>query len=172
MSVAIGPLSRSIYAETQEGEMRRLFDVMTAAVADSGGWEDRGRLLLDVLDLAESASQDAGSPVMPGVREADDRACANDDLAAGAAFGSLVPLVVGVILERLAEAEIASVEQAAYYILSVHPEHQRAADAWLRADRARLQAFRDFLRDHRDYRAVFEASAGIEDGLHLGDEQD
>jgi hypothetical protein len=160
MPVPIRRLARSIYEETGDAEMRRLFDALAHSVAEGDGWPARRRAMLDVLSLAARLAEDAGD-----VPEA-----ANDE--SEALFLTLVPLVVGVVLERLGESTVDSVDQAAFYVLSAHPEHQEAADGWIRADRERLMAFRAFLRAEPDYRRLFEASAGFEQGLDLDRDPD
>jgi hypothetical protein len=68
---------------------------------------------------------------------------------------ALLPVHVAALLEGLAEEEVSSVDQAAFYLLSAHPEHQEAADAWLQATRERQKAFLKFLSANPFYAAQY-----------------
>jgi hypothetical protein len=75
---------------------------------------------------------------------------------------------IGGILEKLAEPEISSVEQAAFYVLSAHPEHQEAAERWVEADPKHMKAFRKFLKANRYYKNLMEDGAEIHGGNLTG----
>ncbi|HYD31363.1 MAG TPA: hypothetical protein VEB64_10980 [Azospirillaceae bacterium] len=81
---------------------------------------------------------------------------ANADGEEGLDFPEMLPLYVGALLERLEETEIRCAEQAAVYILSIHREHQEAAEAWLIADWRNGKAFKKLLRADRRYAGVLE----------------
>ena len=79
-------------------------------------------------------------------------------------FVNVVPYFIGGILEKLGETEIASIEQAAFYILSEHQEHQDAADQWLQANPSkREKAFKKFIKANRYYREL------LKDGTQIGE---
>ena len=75
-----------------------------------------------------------------------------------ARFGEVLPFYVGGILEILAEERIASAEQAAIYILSIHPEHQAAAEAWMMADPKNAKAVRKVVRGDRRFAALLKTA--------------
>ena len=63
------------------------------------------------------------------------------------------------MLEKLAEPGLSSVEQAAFYVLSAHPEHQEAAERWVEADPKHMKAFRKFLKANTYYKNIMEDGA-------------
>ena len=65
-------------------------------------------------------------------------------------------LAEGVILEVLGETRVSSVEQAACYILSAHPEHQKAGWDWIDADYGNWRAFKKLLRADRRYAFYYD----------------
>ncbi|HYG91891.1 MAG TPA: hypothetical protein VD978_37210 [Azospirillum sp.] len=75
-----------------------------------------------------------------------------------ARFGELLPFYVGAILETLGEERIASAEQAAVYVLSIHPEHQAAAEAWMMADPRNAKAVRKVVRGDKRFAALLKTA--------------
>ena len=124
-------------------------------------------------ELREMAAPGAGAP--PGVAapdgaqgrldlpEPDDNEL--EEWLPEDPFAVVVPLYVGAILERLEEPSIMCLEQAAFYFLSTHPEHQEAAKAWLEADPKRLSLFRKFIRANPGYDDAARRIMADEDGL-------
>ena len=74
-------------------------------------------------------------------------------------FRNVLPLYVGAILEGLNEDAITGPEQAAVYILSIHPEHQSAAEAWMLADPRNGKAVRRLMKADRRYRQLMDRMA-------------
>lgn len=154
---------RSIAEDVRSGanwvvRKRKLLDTLLAIEAAIGGTPNEALIgddsdfaaLRDEIRKMEEAAQAAAA----AAGEAPDEPLDEDELAAAAneiAFLTGLPTYVGAVLEMLDESEITSVEQAAFYHLSAHAEHQRAADAWFDADIRNDKAFRKFLRANRDY---------------------
>jgi len=82
-----------------------------------------------------------------------------EDVASPADFRNVLPLYVGAILEGLNEEAVTSPEQAAIYILSIHPEHQAAAEQWMLADPRNGKAVRKLMRSDRRYRQLMDRMA-------------
>lgn len=77
---------------------------------------------------------------------------------APARFGELLPFYIGAILETLAEDRIASAEQAAVYVLSIHPEHQAAAEAWMLAAPRNARSVRKVVRGDKRFAALLKTA--------------
>jgi hypothetical protein len=75
-----------------------------------------------------------------------------------ARFGEVLPFYVGAILETLGEERIASAEQAAIYVLSIHPEHQAAAEAWMIADPKNAKAVRKVVRGDKRFATLLKTA--------------
>lgn len=119
-------------------DQRDLFQTLVGLVAAEPDWRERKALLLRIVeklrDGFESNRRQVGSNLP---------------------FMALLPVHMGAILERLEEEAVTSEEQAAFYLLSVHPEHQEAADAWLQGTRARQKGFLKFLNANPFYAALY-----------------
>jgi hypothetical protein len=70
-------------------------------------------------------------------------------------FAEVLPFYVGAVLEQLGETKIERPEQAAFYLLSCHPEHTEAAQSWLQQG-GNLKRFQKFVDDTPDYEAILE----------------
>jgi hypothetical protein len=70
-------------------------------------------------------------------------------------FAEVLPFYVGAVLERLGETKLDRPEQAAFYLLSCHPEHTEAAQSWLQQG-SNLKRFQKFVDDTPDYEAILE----------------
>jgi len=70
-------------------------------------------------------------------------------------FAEVLPFYVGAVLERLGETKLERPEQAAFYLLSCHPEHTEAAQSWLQQG-SNLKRFQKFVDDTPDYEAILE----------------
>jgi hypothetical protein len=70
-------------------------------------------------------------------------------------FAEVLPFYVGAVLEQLGETKIERPEQAAFYLLSCHPEHTEAAQSWLQQG-TNLKRFQKFVDDTPDYEAILE----------------
>lgn len=173
---------RSIAEEIREGanwvvRKRRLLDTLLAIEAAIGGSPNEA-LVGDGSDFAalraeiQKMEEEAHAAAVAAGETPDDP-LDDDELAAAAneiAFLTGLPTYVGTVLELLDEAEITSVEQAAFYHLSAHAEHQRAADAWFDADIRNDKAFRKFLRANRDYSDLLDRFEEMLDVVEDGPE--
>src|SRR3954447_11870379 len=82
-------------------------------------------------------------------------------------FAEVLPFYVGAVLEQLGETKIERPEQAAFYLLSCHPEHTEAAQSWLQQG-GNLKRFQKFVDDTPDYEAILE----MMDEHYDGDDDD
>ena len=160
MAIPIPPLTKSVYQDVSDDGYRNTFDELSARLSAQNNWFVRKKILLDTLKALEIViqyenltAQNAGEKV-----EKDPRT----------EFLNVVPYFIGGILEKLAEPEISSVEQAAFYVLSAHPEHQEAAERWVEADPKHMKAFRKFLKATRYYKNLMEDGAEIYGGNLTG----
>ncbi|WP_448189363.1 hypothetical protein [Azospirillum sp. sgz301742] len=186
---AIAKPENSVF-DTAPEELRPVLDSIVEAVQADANWKVRKKTLLDALLVVETMSQlsprqqEAFEALMTGIEdgsmsEADAKAAmdaieanlGNDEEEDGeedegedgvAASAEVLPVFIGAVLERLGEDRIVSAEQAAVYILSVHPEHYEAAEEWLQADIKNAKAFKKLLRADRRYAALFEMLLGEE----------
>lgn len=94
----------------------------------------------------------------------------DDDLDPEGLFLASLPMYMAAILERLGESRIVCVEQAAFYLLSAHPEHQEAAQQWIEADYRNERSYRKFLRAQRYYRSVLERGVAAADPFDEAEE--
>jgi 3-oxoadipate enol-lactonase len=106
-------------------------------------------------------TEPAGGPsddaALPAIADED----LDEDLLPEDPFAIIAPVYIGAILERLGEQHIVCLEQAAFYFLSTHPEHNEAATQWIEADQKRLRLYQKFLRANPGYRgAVRRIMAG------------
>jgi len=81
-------------------------------------------------------------------------------------FAEVLPFYVGAVLERLNESQIDRPEQAAFYLLSCHPEHIDAAQGWMQEPN-NLKRFQKFVDATPDYEAILEMM-----DEHYGEEGD
>jgi hypothetical protein len=151
MAVLIPSLTKSVYSDVSDDGYRKTFDELSAKLSTENNWFARKKLLLNTLQALEIVieyenlmAQEAGEKV-----EEDSR---NE-------FLRVVPYFIGGILEKLAEREISSAEQAAFYVLSSHPEHQEAAERWLEANPKHMKAFKKFVKSNKYYRKIMEDGA-------------
>jgi hypothetical protein len=86
-------------------------------------------------------------------------------------FAEVLPFYVGAVLEQLGETKIERPEQAAFYLLSCHPEHTEAAQSWLQQG-GNLKRFQKFVDDTPDYEAILEMMDEHYDGDDDDDDQD
>jgi hypothetical protein len=158
---------------------RRLLDTLLAIEAAIGGMPNEA-LIGEDSDFAALRSEiqkmeEEANAAAVAAGEAPTDPLDEEELAAAAneiAFLTGLPTYVGAVLELLGENEIASVEQAAFYHLSAHAEHQRAADEWFDADIRNDKAFRKFLRANRDYSDLLDRFEEMLDVVEDGIEDD
>jgi len=175
---AIAKPEHSVF-DTAPEELRPVLESLVEAAQADANWKVRKKTLLDALLVVETMTQlspkqqEAFEALMAGmedgsISEAEAKARMDaieeaDDEDEGGEGVDILPMFIGAVLERLGEDRITSVEQAALYILSVHPEHYEAAEDWLQADEKNATAFRKLLRSDRRYAGLFEALLGEED---------
>jgi hypothetical protein len=110
-----------------------------------------------------------GGVVTPANDEGDEVEIVED-------FAEVLPFYVGAVLERLGETKLDRPEQAAFYLLSCHPEHTEAAQSWLQQG-SNLKRFQKFVDDTPDYEAILEMmdehyDGDDDDDLDEDDEED
>lgn len=170
--VTIDAISDPILAKAEiPAPMGEVLRTLADKVAAGSNWKVRKKALIDVVEgldammalgEAEAAfvdDPDADPPL-------DDPPDDDPEADAGAVDGDLdvpefdvvdvLPAYVGAILEVLGETTVASVEQAACYILSAHPEHQKAGWDWIDADYGNWRAFKKLLRADRRYAFYYD----------------
>lgn len=131
--------AQTAWADFDE-EQVQLFETLVSLLAAEQGWRERKSLFFRIIEK---------------LREGFERN--RREVGSNLPFMALLPVHLGAILERLGEERIEELEQAAFYLLSVHPEHQGAADAWLQATRERQKAFLKFLGANPFYATLFRA---------------
>ncbi|MBP2300048.1 hypothetical protein [Azospirillum picis] len=159
---AVSPPARSVF-ETSPERLRPFLEGLAARVAGGSNWMVRKKTICDLLlgldaffalPAAERQAMMAGGASGSGAPVDDsDQAGGPED------FRKVLPLYVGAILEGLGETELSSPEQAAIYLLSIHPEHQAAAEAWMLADPRHGKAVRRLMRSDRRYRQLMDRMA-------------
>lgn len=181
---AIAKPEHSVF-DTAPEELRPVLESLVEAVQGDANWKVRKKTLLDALLVVETMTQlspkqqEAFEALMAGIEdgsisEADAKARMDaieeaeaegedEDEEGVAASAEVLPMFIGAVLERLGEDRVTSVEQAALYILSVHPEHYEAAEEWLQADEKNAKAFRKLLRADRRYAGLFDILLGPDD---------
>lgn len=155
---AIATPTRSVF-ETSPEKLRPFLEGLAARVSGGSNWMVRKKTVCDLL-----LGLDAFFALPAAERQAlmtDGAAPADAAEADGGPedFRRVLPLYVGAILEGLKETVIASPEQAAIYLLSIHPEHQAAAEAWMLADPRNGKSVRRLMRTDRRYRQLMDRMA-------------
>lgn len=176
------------YVATDEEE-KAYVESLATEIGNAGDWSARQTKLLELIEtLDESAaatfdsldSDEMGdfltgaepsigrmpasltgrdAPMDPEFDDAEDDVPTDSDEL----FAEMAPLYLGAILERLGEKTITCIEQAAFYFISAHPEHQQAASDWIGADPRHLQQFRKFLNANPSYKAAVERVLAMSD---------
>ncbi len=157
-TTSIEPPARSVF-ETSPEKLRPFLEGLAARVSGGSNWMVRKKTVCDLL---------LGLDAFFALPAAERSALMADDASSGTPadaeggpedFRKVLPLYVGAILEGLKETAIASPEQAAIYLLSIHPEHQAAAEAWMLADPRNGKSVRRLMRDDRRYRQLMDRMA-------------
>lgn len=156
--IAIAPPTRSVF-ETSPEKLRPFLEGLAARVSAGSNWLVRKKTVCDLL-----LGLDAFFALPAAERQAlmTDGATPADsaDVEGGPEdFRRVLPIYVGAILERLAETAVSAPEQAAIYLLSIHPEHQAAAEAWMLADPRNGKSVRKLMRTDRRYRQLMDRMA-------------
>ena len=152
MATPIPPLTKSVYSDVSDDSYRSTFDELSARLAAENNWFARKKLLLNTLKALEIVIQHENLTARKAGEKVED---------SRAEFLKVVPYFIGGILEKLAEPEISSVEQAAFYVLSAHPEHQEAAERWVEADPKHMKAFRNRYCPGSPFKKPVDAGLGI-----------
>ena len=146
MSVFIAQPEKSVYRDVTDDGYREIFDAITAELLKQDNWFGRKKQFITSLrSLEYIISKETGS------RGPDDGPWRN--------FVRVVPYFVAGILEKFAETKITTVEQMAFYALSVHLEHQDAADRWVKESPKHWKAFKSFARANRYYFKIMDTGA-------------
>lgn len=123
-----------------DDEERGLFETLAGLIAQEPDWKARKLLFLKIIEkLRDGFARNA------------------QKFGSNLPFMTLLPSHVGALLERLDEPRIESVEQAAFYLLSIHPEHQAAAESWLASDRQGQKDFVRFVNANSFYAALYRS---------------
>ncbi len=164
--VTIDAISDPILAKAEiPAPMGEVLRTLAGRVAAGSNWKVRKKALIDVVEGLD-AMMAVGEAEAAFVDDPDADPPLDDPEADAAADGDLdvpefdvvdvLPAYVGAILEVLGETTVASVEQAACYILSAHPEHQKAGWDWIDADYGNWRAFKKLLRADRRYAFYYD----------------
>lgn len=148
MTTPIAPLARSVF-DTAPDALRAFLDSLTTQVAEGTNWMIRKKRICDLMlglatffDLTPEQRQELMERVgqdMPPDEGEDEKVD----------FAELLPMYIGAVLERLNEPAIGSAEQAAIYVLSIHPEHYEAAEKWMQADPRNGKTVRRIMRNDK-----------------------
>nr|WP_295834695.1 hypothetical protein [uncultured Azospirillum sp.] len=155
---AIEPPARSVF-ETSPEKLRPFLEGLATRVSGGSNWMVRKKTVCDLLlglDAFFALPAAERSALMADDASSDTPA---DEGGGPEDFRKVLPLYVGAILEGLKETAIASPEQAAIYLLSIHPEHQAAAEAWMLVDPRNGKSVRRLMRDDRRYRQLMDRMA-------------
>ncbi|CAO3418751.1 hypothetical protein [Azospirillum endophyticum] len=159
---AIATLSRSVF-ETSPEKLQPFLEGLAARVSGGSNWMVRKKIVCDLLLGLDAffalPAAERQALMSDGSTPADSAAMESGAEGGPEDFRRVLPIYVGAILERLAEKTIASPEQAAIYLLSIHPEHQAAAEAWMLADPRNGKSVRKLMRGDRRYRQLMDRMA-------------
>ncbi|EWY38963.1 hypothetical protein N825_10500 [Skermanella stibiiresistens SB22] len=125
-----------------DDDQTRLFDSLVEILADEPTWKQRRAVFFQIIER---------------LRKAFDRNLRDLESRGDLPFTAVLPLHIGAILEKLGEEEMMSADQAAFYLLSIHPEHQQAADQWIQGDKANIKAMTKFIDTNPFYAALHSA---------------
>jgi len=158
-SIPVTQPARSVLDDAPDN-LKAFVGSLSDKVAQGANWMVRKKTLCDYmlslgayLALTPAERQElagvTGQELPPGDQEGGDLP---------SRFGELLPFYVGAILETLAEEHVASAEQAAVYVLSIHPEHQAAAEAWMMADPRNAKAVRKVVRGDKRFATLLKTA--------------
>ncbi|WP_207458018.1 hypothetical protein [Azospirillum sp. SYSU D00513] len=154
---AIPTPARSVF-ETSPERLHPFLKSLSDRVVDGPNWLVRKKTVCDLM---------LGLDAFFALPAAERRAMLNEtaeespDSEQGPGdFRRVLPLYVAAILEGLKEERISGAEQAAVYLLSLHPEHKEAAEQWMLADPRNAKAVRKIMRTDRRYAQLSKRMAG------------
>ncbi len=149
MSAPIAPLARSVY-DTAPDPLKDFLTSLSAQVAEGANWMIRKKRLCEMMmglaaffDLTPEQRREMMEEIGHTPPPGDDEENVKVD------FAELLPMYIAAVLEKLNEPAITSAEQAAIYILSIHPEHYEAAEAWMLQDPRNGKAVRRIMRNDK-----------------------
>jgi len=122
-------------------DQQHLFETLAGILAGEPSWKQRRLTFLKIIEK---------------LKRAFERVQAEPD-SNNLPFMALLPMQIGAVLEKLDETEMEAIEQAAFYLLSIHPEHQQAADTWLQSDKANIKSFSKFVEGNPFYAALYRS---------------
>lgn len=162
-SVDIQPLSHSVYEAADSEKLRIVLDGMIQAARGTANWKARKKAMLDIITTLERATIALHAASVAASKDTGEISdIANDDPEE--VFLKMLPMYIGAILEKLEEQRITCIEQAAFYMLSIHPEHQEAAQAWIDSDYRHFKEFKRFLAANRDYQRILSLGSDMAAG--------
>ncbi|HEY0836790.1 MAG TPA: hypothetical protein VGE72_22965 [Azospirillum sp.] len=158
-SIPITRPARSVLDDAPDN-LKAFVGSLTGMVAQGANWMVRKKTLCDT--MLSLGAYLAMSPEQKR-RMADDigRELPEDEVdgdEATARFAEMLPFYVGAILEQMDEQRVASAEQAAVYVLSIHPEHQAAAEAWMMADPRNAKAVRKLVKGDKRFATLLKTA--------------
>lgn len=152
--------ARSVF-ETSPEKLRPFLHSLAGRVSGGANWMVRKKTVCDLLlglDAFFALPAEERRTLMGAGDDAASQPGAQDGTGPED-FRNVLPLYVGAILEGLKEEAVTQPEQAAIYMLSIHPEHQMAAEEWMLADPRNGKAVRRMIRSDRRYRQLMERMA-------------
>ena len=158
---AITKPARSVF-ETSPEKLQPFLRSLAARVSGGANWMVRKKTVCDLLlglDAFFALPAEERRSLMGAGEEGTGENDVRSDVSGPADFRNVLPLYVGAILEGLDEKTVAGPEQAAVYMLSIHPEHQMAAEAWMLRDPRNGKAVRKLMRSDRRYRQLMDRMA-------------
>lgn len=149
--------ARSVF-ETSPEKLRPFLEGLAERVSGGPNWLVRKKTVCDLLlgldaFFALPAAERSALLAEGGAPEEESTDNGPAD------FRKVLPLYVGAILEGLDESALTGPEQAAVYLLSIHPEHQAAAERWMLEDPRNGKAVRKLMRTDRRYRQLMDRMA-------------
>lgn len=160
--IAIAKPARSVF-ETSPEKLQPFLRSLAARVSGGANWMVRKKTVCDLLLGLDAffalPAEERRTLMGTGDKDATADNDMRGDVSGPADFRNVLPLYVGAILEGLDEKAVTGPEQAAVYMLSIHPEHQMAAEAWMLRDPRNGKAVRKLMRSDRRYRQLMDRMA-------------
>ncbi|MBP2295182.1 hypothetical protein [Azospirillum rugosum] len=158
MGTAIAKPARSVF-ETSPEKLQPFLRSLAARVSGGANWMVRKKTVCDLLLGLDAFFALPAEERRTLMGAGDEKGTTDKDVSGPADFRNVLPLYVGAILEGLDETAVTGPEQAAIYMLSIHPEHQMAAEEWMLRDPRNGKAVRKLMRSDRRYRQLMDRMA-------------
>lgn len=159
-SIPITRPARSVLDEAPDN-LKAFVASLTGMVAQGANWMVRKKTLCDTmlslgayLSMSPEEKRRMADGLGRDLPPDDD----GDEGEASRRFAEMLPFYVGAILERMDEDRVASAEQAAVYVLSIHPEHQAAAESWMMADPRNAKAVRKIVKADKRFATLLKTA--------------